>query len=50
MNNRIRNREDFTDKSYSLLPFNFERLNNDDVLIVNMVGNIPLLNITNYKI
>ncbi len=38
MNNKIRNKECFTDKNYSLLPFNFERLNNDDTLIVNMVG------------
>ncbi|MGE6106150.1 radical SAM protein [Aeromonas veronii] len=38
MNNKIKNKEDFTDENYSLLPFNFERLNNDDTLIVNMVG------------
>lgn len=38
MSDKFKNKVDFADKNYSLLPFNFDRLNPKDVLIVNLVG------------
>lgn len=38
MSNKLKNKVNFADNDYSLLPFNFERLNAKDVLIVNVVG------------
>lgn len=43
------NKEFFIDNEYSILPFNFERINHDSLLIVNPVGEFTYINDNDLK-